>query len=929
MEYFLQKAASYIISNYKDNIKNLKIIVPNKRSSLYLKKYISQKITEPIYCPEIMAIEDFIMKLSKLEIIDNTYLLLEFYKTYCDIETEDSKKNFQEVLRWAGQVLNDFNEIDLYLIDDNIFEAINEVAAIKTWNLGAPLTYYQKKYLTFYHSLKKYYNAFKNQLLKKGYSYQGLAFRMATEKLNTIKNDEKFVFLGFNALTPAEEKIIFTLQKNKLAEILWDVDNYYYSNTEHEAGQFLRRYLSKNKNFNWLEYNIEKEEKEITITGVHGKVLQAKYAGRLIEEQLNQTNNVDKTAIILVDDKLLFPILNSIPKELNNFNITMGLPLRQLTISEIYQNLFDIHLNKKIIKNEEVFLSENIINFLKHPYIIRLLDNNYENIFTKNNHNSSIYISLKDFINNFYNNVNLNNLKLLLSSWEDNSITALNNMQSITNLLINSFTTSTEKEYLSYFNNIFNKLSETIINLNLNIDIKSLYALFNNVLKYIKIPFYGEPLQDLQIMGLLETRTLDFEKIIILSANENILPTNSLTPTFIPADIRRAYGLPFSKGKDAIYAYHFYRLIQRSKKIHIIYNTKENDFNSGEKSRFIEQIETELPLVNPKIKIIKNILSFKEIQINSIKPISIIKDDLIINNIKEKAKKGFTPTDLNNFIACPLKFYFNQIAKIKDVDDDPYTINSYKFGSIIHEVLKRLYSKCLNSKISSEILTKMQSDVAQTIKGVIDQDFSNIDISTGQNFLAVVSIKKIIENYFSIEKECLANHPDDNFIVSMSEEELQFSTNININNEIIPITLKGKVDRVDTNNDIAFIIDYKTGKTDEKELVIYDFEDLTNDSKFAKSLQLLVYTFLFSKNKKCNANFFEAGIIQLRKSQNNIIKVRLNNSEKFEHGDLKKVEEKILSIIYNIFNKDIPFYQTDNVKEICVFCPYITICGRD
>lgn len=937
METFLEKTADYILNNYINNTQNLTVVLPNRRGSLYLKKYISQKIAKPIFLPDIISIEDFIIKIAELEIADNVFLLLEFYKSYCNIEG-DNAKDFQEVFKWAKQVLKDYNEIDLYLVNpDDIFKAIDEATVIKTWNLGAPLTPYQKRYLKFFQSLGLYYNEFANNLSQKKYAYQGFVYRRATEKINSfIKNskNQTFLFAGLNALTPSEEKIIFTLKNEGYAKLLWDADEYYMTDTKQEAGFFLRRFkkLIKDNEFLWNENNISLNKKKINITGTQGKVLQAKHAGNILKEMINNNNNIENVALVLADEKLLFPVLNSIPKNLDKFNITMGAPLAQLPIAQVYESLFNLHLNSKVINGKTFFPATDIVEFIEHPYIYKLFESVFNNII-KNLKSGKAYFESNEVLNFSDNNNTKNLLKLIVSDWDNKPSKALCDFKSINNQLINIFssnektTDNIEYEYIFHFQNIIKKFDDIIKQYDIEIGIKPFYSLFRHALNSVQLPFYGEPLCGLQIMGLLETRTLDFEKIILLSANEGVLPAGKSEPTFIPSDIRKIYRLPVTGDKDAVYAYHFYRLLHKCNELHIIYNTKQDTFGAGEKSRFIKQIEYELPQLNSNTIITNNIVTFNEININNANPIYIEKNEYIFNKLKARAIKGLAPSALNSYIACPLKFYFSQIAEIPEKDDDIYDINHARFGSAVHEVLDILYKNILNVIPQPEMLHQMRKDAHNITNWVFNNKFENFDISSGKNLLAYNAVQRIVENYLHYEEKRIKYNPD-NFVVHLLEQTLNYTRIFNINDEEIEVLLKGKADRIDINANVARIIDYKTGKTYNNELNAEKADDLLINTNLSKCFQLLMYSYLFSKNENCRNSAFVAGIISVGSPTTGFMKAKLNNSSQLNISDLKEVEEVIFQIINQIFDKNIAFEQTKNLDN-CKYCSYLPICSRD
>jgi len=940
---FLKKTAQYIIENYENQTIGLKVILPNKRASLYLKKHLAAISDKPIFCPEILSIEDFIVGITDIEIAETVFLQFEFYKAYCEAEGTKAKP-FQEVFKWSAQVLNDFNEIDLYLIKtDDIFKAVDEASIIKTWNLGAPLTAFQQKYLAFYRSLGTYYNIFTNNLINKGLGYQGLVYRNAANRISKVIEEDKhlFLFAGLNALTASEEKIIFELYDSGKAQILWDSDEYYVKNTMQEAGYYMRRYFKKikDKEILWLNDNISTEKKKIIITGVQGKVLQAKHAGSLIDEYIKENSKDENIALVLADEKLLFPVLNSIPEKAERFNITMGMPLSQLPVSGIYQSIFKLHLSSENSNNSHKIYTEYLLKAIEHPYVYKLLgDKGFEILNALRT--QSGYVSSDKIIQLIwkYNEAPPEIISLILKPWKEDTLTALNILIEITTALkdfrkgggeLENVNTSVyyEYRYLCFYEKNIIKFRDLLTGSGIIIGLKSFYSLFKHSLNTLRLPFYGEPLQGLQIMGLLETRSLDFEKIILLSVNENVLPAGKPRPTFIPADIRKGFGLPMLRENDSLYAYHFYRMLQGAKEIHLIYNTQQDTFGAGEKSRFIMQLEHELPKVNPDIEIINNLLTGKNISLNTAAPVIVQKTDDITEKIKQKAKTGLAPSALNSFIACPLKFYFHEIARIPDPDDDPSVINHAKFGSAVHDILKELYKDTVNMYINQDIYNSMLNQISAIADKVFSESFQQIDITSGKNMLAFNAAKRMTENFIKSERR-KSNKETGEYTVKLLEQRLTHNMNLTVNGEEIEIMIKGQADRVDVKGNTALILDYKTGKTTAKELQTEDATALLADSSLSKCFQLLVYTYLFAKQEESNYEYYEAGIITVNKPSDGILKAKFSDTEKFDSETLSQIEEVIVNLITNIFDREKPFIQTDKPAN-CKHCIYAAICSRD
>ena len=654
---FLEKIADHLIETYNDKISETCLVFPNRRAGLLSKKHIAQKLKKNIWAPSIFSIEDFVCNITGLRIADQTTLLFDFYNIYKQIEGEKAQ-SFDEFMNWAQVLISDYNDADMNLADtEQLFQYLNETKAISLWNLdNNPLTDHEKDYLAFYQSLGKYYVELSSFLLDRNTVYQGLANKVAVtnieEYIKSIKFD-KIIFAGFNALTASEEKIIRALLDSEKAEIFWDAEKYYTDNKIQEAGLFIRKYRTEweLKEFNWLEDHYADDTKEINITGIPLHVGQAAYTGQLLSEMTDNFANSENTAVVLADENLLIPLLYSIPENVKDINITMGYPLSNSSIHSLLLNIFTLLDNsqKYSYNNTVRFYQKDVLNFLNHPYLrlIGELNNNPSGInsllsYVKNSNRiffngDEIKKQLGDnVITSFFDNKQHENIAFLAK------ITSLIGLIRDT-LIAENKNTDIDIEYLFHYAVIINKVRNLLTDYGFVSDIKTLRKVFTGLADTATIPFYGEPLKGLQIMGMLETRTLDFENIILLSVNEQILPAGKFQHTFIPFDIRKEMGLSTYRQKESIFAYHFYRLLQRAKNIHIIYNTQAGDFGSGEKSRFITQLCEEMPRYNSKINIHQNILVNETPKASVNNDISVSKTSEIMKSLIGIADKGFSP----------------------------------------------------------------------------------------------------------------------------------------------------------------------------------------------------------------------------------------------------------------------------------------------
>ena len=969
MEAFLEKSVKYLYKKYYTDIDKLCIVLPNRRAGLFFKKYLAKEISKNIWSPAIYSIEDFIHKFSGYQNIDRISLIFEFYNTHKEIE-KDKALSFDDFLSWAQVLLHDFNEIDQYLVDpEKIFNYLTETKALETWNLNRrPLTEFEVNYLKFFNSLYSYYQNLRIRLISQKLVYQGLAYRLFAENIETFANSiesKKIIFIGFNALTIVEEKIIKYLKTEGKAEILIDADNYYIENKQQEAGNFLRKYpeIFRENEIKWTSNYLSEDDKNIEIIGVPQNIGQAKAAGQILQENIDHIN-LEKTAIVLNDENLLITVLNSIPNEINEFNVTMGLPAQHTPLFTLFDIIFNLQLNSSKLtklntKNKQHFFGKDIIKLLQHPFIKTItskdsdLSNNpAEKVIFEISTSNKIFLTNEEikkiFVKHSIGDDSI--VEIFFSFWNDKPLIALSVLSSliakIRDKLIVSESKNTgnedhssriiEIEFLFHFSKIIKRI-KTLQEKYGNIEhIKTLRIIFNQISKSSSIPFYGEPLKGLQIMGMLETRTIDFDTIIMLSVNDDIIPSGKSQNSFIPFDLRKEFKLPTYKDRNAIFAYHFYRLLQRAKNIFLLYNTEPGNLGGGDKSRFLTQIAYELPSVNKNIRITNKFLSTPIKHFPTEKDIIIEKDNEILNALINKASKGFSPSSLNAYRNCSLRFYFREIAGLSELDEIEETIDAATLGTVVHDVLQNLFADHINVEIKEIDIKTMISNTEALTNESFKKHFPGGNINLGKNLLIVKVANIFIKRFLQQEKKILENIKAENrqLVIKYLEKYLVSFLEIEVSMEnSIPIKIKGVCDRIDLLENTWRIIDYKTGQVQQNEINIKNWEDFEISNKHNFSFQLLLYAYLFYENNielfNNNTYSLESGIFSFRNISKGLLKVTLSekgNLDKDTISDFKTIVLKPL--LKDIFNTAIPFKKTIELKS-CTYCPFISICGRE
>ncbi len=957
MHTFLEEVSRYILDKYSDQTGDLCIVTPNRRAGLFFRKRFSAAVSRPMWAPDILSIEDFINKITGLNISDSTGLLFEFYRVYQNIEKEQAE-DIDRFSSWASNLMRDFDDIDNALADrGKLYAYLTDIRYIDTWNPdGKPLTLFQENYLGFIGKLGGYHEALAKHLLQKGMAWQGLSSRKAAELLDSGEYKipwKRLVFAGFNALTAAEERIIESLQRDGKADYLIDSDPYYTNDPEHEAGRFIRKYSKKFKVVSRAEEKsfFSADGKRIHVIGISKNVHQARLAGNLLEYESFMTVD-EQTAVVLANESLLNPMLNALPSKVTDINVTMGFPLGKTNMYQFFDSLFHLFLHGTSTDREEqiVFYYRDLHRLFSNSLAALLWDIHdgkhlvHDLLFTLAASNKSFcsYEALCEMASTKSGFESA--FGFLHTKWDQN-IPALIAMtldlaekldvklrekaaNKGSDILHTSYFVDFESLY--YFSSIFRRLEQLLDEFPVLDSLKTLYRLFKQLAAEAKLSFSGEPLQGLQVMGMLETRSLDFTNVILLSANEQILPKPKSVQSFIPFEVRRAFSLRLYQEQDAIFAYHFYRLLQRAKNVFIIYNTQAEDIGSSEKSRFVSQLQVELPRFNPNIKITEEIIALPPQTGRTDQPIVVEKTEEGMERLYTMAEKGLSPSALSRYINCPLQFYLEKVMSLQESEEVEETLEAATIGSVAHDVLEKLYRPFLGKLLSADDVGTFFPLVNDTLQQSFARLYSGGRIDSGKNLLLYHLTKRYLENMLKAERRQLELDAVDGNVVTLLalEEPLRAPLRVDDGTETgRVVNLRGLADRIDRSGSIVRVIDYKTGKIKQGELSFNDWDILFDDSDKAKNFQLLCYAWMYNALNPAYGKI-EPGIISLRTPGKWLQTIKdPDKSGVFETEKLKTFEAGLRGVVQEILQRKIPFRQTENVDN-CQYCPFKALCNR-
>jgi ATP-dependent helicase/nuclease subunit B len=906
------------LDTHPEDVSKLSLILPNKRAGIFLKMEWSKLNKTTGFLPQIIAIETFIEELSQLRLLSNTELIFEFYEVYLELTPLNERDSFESFSKWAPVVLQDFNEIDRYLIPPNqIFEYLSAIQELNHWSLDPHPTPLIKGYLSFWKKIYSYYTKFTTHLLQKDEGYQGLIYREAVKNLETYIQshpDRSHVFLGFNALNAAESTIIQELLLKDRAKIYWDIDQSFLETPQHDAGYFIRQHQKtwnhfKTQPLKWVS-NYYTKPKNISVVGTPKNIGQVKYVGTLLQKLYNE-NKLQNTALVLGNEDLLIPILNSLPSCIENINITMGLPLKQIPFSAFIDQWFQLH--KDAVTQ---YYYQDVIGVLSHQFVRPLFQTQDQDaaqlIITTIKRQNLISLTKDQII--AIAPEHKNNLELLFGTWNDQPVKAIESVLVLIFKLKDHYTKSKNNhllalEYLYRFSEIFNHLKRLNSNYSYITSVKTLQSLYKELLSLETLDFRGQPLKGLQIMGMLESRVLDFETVIIVSVNEGVLPAGKTNNSFIPFDVKIENALPTYKEKDAVYTYHFYRLLQRAKNAYIIYNTEPDVLSGGERSRFITQLEFEAyHSLDHKIVIPETPQMTPQL-------LSVQKTSEIISNLKTVAAKGFSPSSLSQYIRNPIDFYNQKILGVKDETLLEETVAANTFGSIVHNTLEAFYKPLIGKVLEPFMLTELKPKIDTTVTHYFKELYREGDITHGPNLISFEIAKRYVSNFLAYELACI--NKGDEIIIEAIESKMNVS--LDIPELKIPIQLIGTIDRIDICNGIRRIIDYKTSKVSQSELELVHWGDITRDYKaYSKSFQIMTYAFMLNTEAVFTTPV-EAGIISFKNLKSGLLKfakkdkpgahaqkTTLLSTELLDH-----YEQELKTLILELFNPDIDIIEKE------------------
>jgi ATP-dependent helicase/nuclease subunit B len=919
---FLKQVTQYLQKLHPEALDQICLVLPNRRAMVFLKKYLQETYGTSFISPEIYSVEDFLVQISDVQMVDSTELLFDFYQIYTTVETGE-KESFEDFSRWGLTLMRDFNDLDSHNVEPtSFFKYVYEYFALTQWSPEQQeFSDFQKRYLHFWKNIAKYYDALQLHFKATGKAYQGYMLR---KSIHELKQNESTVFtrlksslvyfVGFNAMTTAEIALIESfLVKNK-ARVLFDADPYYIEKQVHEAGHFIRMLLAKDvwKNNSYVFWSDGfKQEKQIFVEPVSGNVLQAKRAAQVI--------SASNTALILNDEDLLLPVLNSLPDQSEKINITLGFPVKNTNYYLFFKKLFE---NFTFFEREGYYYHKHITDLLLQPVSVF---SSQEVDFLKDKYHEIVQKNLVRVYASFLKSPIDGGFYMDILTWQslplEASLMAIDQwmLKAIEYLSVKAKDHHQKMQVESLFQlqKIIKQIRSYVLKYSFINSWSMIHYVFEQQAKAQSIPFIGEPLGGLQIMGMLETRLLDFENVVILSVNEGFLPKDKFENSFIPFDIRRHYKISTHIEKDAVFSYHFYRLLQRAKNVHIFYNTSSaDDFSRSEPSRYILQLAYEFPVYNAKAKL-TFLPAYQSTPMSSEKLVVVEKTDLILKKLTEfLTHKGFSASSLNTYLRCPLDFYNKYILGVgedKELEED---LEDNTLGTMIHKVLENLYKPYEGKLLRAHDISDMRIQADVFIKEVLfdfyQLEFEQLD---GKASLNYTLLTQIISRFLNEEKSFLDSVKEGVFIEGLEQRVACFVTL-----DGLKIRLSGIFDRIDRVTGTVRIIDYKSGSVDDRATILSKKDTLLtdlNEHKHNKIIQLYLYTYMYRQLQP--DVLVTSGIIALKKMKKGILPLTIEGRNLLIQDDLLFFEEFLRSTVAELLNPTIPFTHKES-SRYCLFC---------
>ncbi len=963
MNSFIHKVAEYIFRTHGKAMGKVWVVLPNRRAGLFFNRAVSGMTEGPVWAPRLMAIREFMETLAEREVSDDLLLVKELYEVYRKIR--HTEEPFERFYPWGMMLLGDFDDIDKYLVHAR--DLFRNLKAVK--DLSADLSYLSREqielihrfwdhfpreekgqapvFLALWEQLNDIYETFRNTLEAKGLAYEGMLYREVAERFRGGGVDIPFsspvYFVGFNALTPAEEILFRGLKNEGKAFFFWDYDVAYVERSGkvplavHDAGRFIAGYLKKFPPPADLEIfdNLAQKEKQVEIWSSPNRTTQSWVVKEVLERWEQEGIPPDeRVAVVLADEQLLLPVLHALPADAGEVNVTMGYPLRSSPVYAFFSQALTLMKNRRTSRGDTpLYYYRDVLALLRNPLVRRqggeALIRREKEIIEKNR----IWLLPEEIpvaapVSRLFS--------------DPGDITASNTLllEVLYDLILPVIPEKEEAaaglnlEVFYRLSLLVNRFNDFVREEGLQITPEGSLSLLLHLAGKEAVSFYGEPLSGLQVMGILETRLLDFDRLIILSVNEGDLPAPASAASYIPYNLRKGFGLPAWEHRDNLFAYYFFRLIQRAREVVLVYHTETDQGMSGEKSRFISQIQYFLGMGRE----VKNLLYRPGIRRRG--PLTVEKDADIMRRMIAlyTGERSLSPSALNSYLDCRLRFYFRYVAGIRETDEISEDVDQALFGQLIHRALEILYDPAAphfsaGAAVTAEKLEEMEKRyLQQAVDTAMEEVLSG---GSSRRETEEMPLHRIIRSMVvGYVKKVLAYDRQRTPLTPLGvEKKVEDSIPLTVEGSRVKVKLYGKIDRVDRTEQGVFLIDYKTGGGGPEKLNFGNIDELFDrdrPSRRKEIFQILMYAMMYpGEDPPAPAlwfirNMFRSGALQQITTGSR----RAKSTYRFDRAEKHSFREHLAALLSEIFDPSVPFDMTSR-EEHCRHCPYKDICEKE
>ncbi|MFI3269668.1 MAG: PD-(D/E)XK nuclease family protein [Rikenellaceae bacterium] len=972
---FLGEVAADLFGRYGSEVGELKVLFPSRRGRIFFSDALSQLATEPIWEPEWISIDEMMSRISGVEVGEHIRLIAELFRVYKRYHT---KETFDRFYYWGEVLLADFDMVDKYMIDaEDLFRNVSDIKELETdlsylspeqskivafWSSiydadGGDLSIYKERFLVVWRSLLPIYKEYREVLQRQGIAYSGMVHRIAAERIRSgevdvVSEGERYVIAGFNALSECEKVLFGAIKSGATAHFYWDWDRYYSLNSRQEAGLFINTNKDRFPAALETSHDNFSSDKRIEAVACSSAVLQCKYVAKILEDILQRDKVVDKrTAIVLTDESLLLPLLYSLPEGIGRVNVTMGYPLKQTLAYSFIERLLELQQHARVGQGgvEESFYHVDVVGLISHPYLAAGVEESLLRSVEREIDRERL-ITLP--AGRLHRSGLLKKLFRVTRGWRERSEYLVDILRSVASLPMSdgdNEEAGMRVEFLSFLIDNIIKLQLSIEECGIEFETSTYVSLLRRHLQPLRIPFEGEPLEGVQVMGILETRTLDFDNVILLSMSDDNFPgSRALQPSYIPYGLRSHFELPTPEHHDGVYAYYFYRLIQRAQNVHMLYCSRADDKSTGEQSRYITQLELESPFNVERVDVGVDVNLFGSESIEVEKTESVMRrlrefceeHEVVKDGVASREIRLLSPTALFQYVACPLRFYYRSIAKIRPDDELSEQVDAPMFGNILHDAMQRLYKPIKVLRGVEAVVEALQAitrcDVEREVDLAIRTNFLRDENSVEELSGNLTLVREVVINYIlrGVLRYDIANPPKQILGV---ESDVEIFVDLDAERRV---RLGGVCDRVDLMSDGSLrIVDYKTGSSH------LDFAGVDGlfygEAKDRQSniFQTLLYSYILRQDGESGA---------IRKVTPSLYYVRsmggddyspllCNKGDKSVRGGAaleeyeplhNEFDEALRELLTELFDESQPFKQCENI-ESCDYCDFAKICRRN